>query len=141
MEGFEEAIEESTKRRDARIARLPVWARDEIKRLERDLVAANAKITATETGESNVHVIDYGVRQAGGLPSEIALPPYSEIRFDLGDGVQIEIQHERRWTGFGDDRQFEDTGRLNVTAHGYGLGKRLNVWPEVTNVLTIGVGE
>ena len=67
---------------EERIAKLPLWARDEIAKLRADV-----RHSAAVPGESNVAMVEYSF-----LGGEISLPKNSRVLFRLPDG-EIEVAH------------------------------------------------
>lgn len=104
---------------EEQLARLPKYARDHIRNLERDLERAHAKI------------------QAGPLDSNVTLDPYSESYAQpLGKDVTIRFGDEggtNYTVKFNGERE-----QLQIHAHGQKYGDRLVILPSASNSLFLG---
>lgn len=102
---------------DERMAKLPKWAQQEIKRLESDLQSARAEL-AFATGEV-ASPVTWGHRRY----KIHGIPPNETIYFGLPDGVSLGVCIDR-----------QNKRRLYVSMDG---GDRLRILPAVSNAFYI----
>lgn len=110
---------------DKRIARIPIWAQDEISYLRKELGEARAAIATLSEGPADSSVLVHGA----GYPDRL-LGRDPVIRFLLGSGY-IEVQHDR------ENREYLIVRSCGDTQKTSGLA----IQPSVANVVRVRLAE
>jgi hypothetical protein len=100
---------------DAREAKLPVWARDELLRVRSELAQVDQRLRAFEGGDSRVSM-GYEQMQAVGIPED------EPVNYAFGEGCDRQI------------RVTVDFARGELTVRG---GDTISVLPEACNAVVV----